>query len=240
MIRAYVPPAVRPVPAKPDLRQPKAMDPLEPLAEAVEEALHRRMVLVPSGKGGVSLRVDKLAVEMPVGKHKQAEQPLAQLREALKHIVADALEASLGAKTAQGKRLRMAMVSKLARLEMGEATDAALPTSARRSEADDRLLTTAEVATRLGMSRPYVSMLCDQGKLGEISKSEGGHRRIQPQVVDAYQAAQKLAHTETLSPREAAASGNMYAVSEEDFIKGTKRAPTKGRKKTPPTAAAKK
>lgn len=45
------------------------------------------------------------------------------------------------------------------------------------------------------MSRPYVSMLCNQGKLGEVHRSEGGHRRIRQSAVDEY----KKAHSNGLT-----------------------------------------
>ncbi len=39
------------------------------------------------------------------------------------------------------------------------------------------LLTMAEVAARLDVSRPYACLLCDSGQLGEVL-SEDGYRRV--------------------------------------------------------------
>ena len=105
--------------------------------------------------------------------------------ERLAEVAAFGISAALADASPQGTRQRMELVSALALLE---ATAGSLPAqpSARRADAASDLLTTAEVAAQLGMSRPYVSMLCDQGKLGEVTRSEGGHRRIAKQAVDDY------------------------------------------------------
>jgi len=94
----------------------------------------------------------------------------------------------------------------------------------------DPLLKTADVAVLLGVSRPYVSMLCDSGKLGEVTKTEGGHRRVRQSAVHAYKAAQKRAHASTTSPREAAAQAGMYALDDAAFVSAAKRAPAAPRR----------
>lgn len=105
--------------------------------------------------------------------------------ERLAEVAAFGITSALTDTSVHGTRHRMELVSALAQLE---ATAGSLPAQspARRADAASDLLTTAEVAAQLGMSRPYVSMLCDQGKLGEVTRSEGGHRRIAKQAVDDY------------------------------------------------------
>jgi excisionase family DNA binding protein len=80
----------------------------------------------------------------------------------------------------------MDLITALAHLEATKG-----PGKEKHAEDGELLLTTAEAALRLGMSRPYVSMLCDQGKLGEVRRSEGGHRRIRESAVEAYRLAQR-------------------------------------------------
>lgn len=105
--------------------------------------------------------------------------------ERLAEVAAFGITSALTDTSVHGTRHRMELVSALAQLE---ATAGSLPAQApaRRADAASDLLTTAEVAAQLGMSRPYVSMLCDQGKLGEVTRSEGGHRRIAKQAVNDY------------------------------------------------------
>ena len=91
------------------------------------------------------------------------------------------------------------------------------PTSTAASAAADTLLTTEDAATRLEASRPYVAMLCDQGKLGEVVITEGGHRRIRSSAVDAYLNARAKQHEGAGSPREAALEAGLYDFPEGHF-----------------------
>lgn len=103
--------------------------------------------------------------------------------ERLAEVAAFGVATALTDASAQGTGRRMELVSALALIEASAGT---APSPTRRAEPSGDLLTTAEVATLLGMSRPYVSMLCDQGKLGVVTRSEGGHRRITQLAVDDY------------------------------------------------------
>ncbi len=71
------------------------------------------------------------------------------------------------------------------------------------------LLTMAEVAARLDVSRPYACLLCDSGQLGEVL-SEDGYRRVQASAVDAYLAAREREHEGAPSPREAGIAAGLY------------------------------
>jgi excisionase family DNA binding protein len=130
------------------------------------------------------LRVAGLELPLPP-QAGESQVLLETVCERLAEVAAFGLSAALTEASAHGTRQRMELVSALAQLE---ATAGSLPAEqpTRRMDASGELLTTAEVATQLGMSRPYVSMLCDQGKLGEITRSEGGHRRISRQAVEDY------------------------------------------------------
>src|SRR5205814_3576992 len=99
-------------------------------------------------------------------------------------------------------------------------------------------LKTADVAAQLEMSRPYVSMLCDNGKLGEVTKTEGGHRRVRQSAVNAYKVALRAASAGAVSPQEAAAEAGMYAYSDEAFVKAARRTATPARQ-SPRARAAK-
>lgn len=130
------------------------------------------------------LRVAGLELPLPPDAG-ESQALLDAVCERLAEVAAFGITSALTDGSTHGTRQRMELVSALALLE---ATAGSLPAQApvRRADATGDLLTTAEVATQLGMSRPYVSMLCDQGKLGEVTRSEGGHRRIAKQAVDNY------------------------------------------------------
>ncbi|MBX9816857.1 MAG: helix-turn-helix domain-containing protein [Burkholderiaceae bacterium] len=141
-------------------------------------------VEVADGPQSRLLRVAGLELPLPPDAD-ESRALLDTVCERLAEVAAFGITSALTDASAQGTRQRMELVSALAMLE---ATAGSLPAQApaRRADAASDLLTTAEVAAQLGMSRPYVSMLCDQGKLGEVTRSEGGHRRIARQAVDDY------------------------------------------------------
>jgi len=183
---------------------PALADPLDPIAEQVGkevaaevtsittqhvlEAGRKRNTVIVGGLEGVELEAHITA------------------------LVAQALDRSLNAPTAEGKAIRMALIAKLANVEIrGVAVaDAVTP-------AADALLTTAEAAAKLEVSRPHVSMLCDQGKLGEVVMTEGGHRRVRVSAVDAYLAARTKQHEGAKSPRLAGVDAGLYDVPEGHF-----------------------
>lgn len=106
----------------------------------------------------------------------------------------------------------MALIAKLTNVENGgvAVADAVTP-------AADALLTTAEAAAKLEVSRPHVSMLCDQGKLGEVVMTDGGHRRIRASAVEAYLNARTKQLEGAKSPREAAMDAGLYDFPEGHF-----------------------
>ena len=214
---------------------PDMVDPLEPLVDAVQEALVQHITLVSTSNGDTALRLEGLQVTVSGAKAAKRRLPMAGLSDALKHVVAEALTASLVAKTAQGKRLRLALANRMLNIEMGQgptAIEANEPLAASDDNSDP-LLKTADVAVQLGMSRPYVSMLCDSGKLGEVTKTEGGHRRVRQSAVDAYRVAQRDANVNASTPREAAAEAGMYAYSDDAFVKAARRRAVPARQARP-------
>lgn len=78
----------------------------------------------------------------------------------------------------------------------------------------DVLLTIAEAAERLGTSRPYASMLTDAGKLGDVSMTEDGRRRVRPSNVDAYITARTKQNEGAPLPREAGVDAGLYRYRE--------------------------
>ncbi len=135
--------------------------------------------------------------------------------EGLKHHILLAMEASLSANTAAGKALRMQLIAMLAATEGGNAAMSA-PSS---NQADaDALISTADAAQRLDVSRPYIAMLCDTGKLGEIVRTEGGHRRIRTSALDAYLAARAKAVEGVPSPREAGMAMGLYDRPDHEYL----------------------
>lgn len=73
----------------------------------------------------------------------------------------------------------------------------------------DELLTIPEAAKRLGVPRPYASMLADTGGLGAVVEKDG-RRAVAVAAVDAYLRAQAQDHAGAKTPREAAAEANLY------------------------------
>ncbi|QUP56892.1 excisionase family DNA-binding protein (plasmid) [Ralstonia syzygii] len=186
---------------------PLLSDPLNPLAEEVGKAIAAEVVelrLIVGSKGARSATA-----------HKQAPVDETELVARITVVVAKALGQSLGEPTAAGKALRMALIAKLASAEIGSEV-VAEPLKASPAQGDT-LLTTAEAATKLEVSRPYVSMLCDAGKLGEIVVTEGGHRRIRASAVEAYLAARVKQSEGAPSPREAGVDAGLYNHPEGHF-----------------------
>lgn len=139
-------------------------------------------VEVEDGPNARVLRMAGLELLVPLAAGSAAEL-VGTVCERLAEVAAFGVATALTEASAQGTARRMELVSALALIE---ATAGTGQSSTRRAEPSGDLLTTAEVATQLGMSRPYVSMLCDQGKLGVVTRSEGGHRRITTAAVDDY------------------------------------------------------
>lgn len=198
-------------------------DPLDPLARAVGDALMSRVVEAPAGTG------HRLVVDMEdtgPGALRRSERVPERLRRRVNELVARALEESLSARTAEGHRLRMAIVGCLACLEMDEANAdevTADRTGRDALAAEDPLLTTAQVAELLQMSRPYVAMLCDTGKLGEVTMTEGKHRRIRRSAVEAFLAAQASDIPSTESPRQAGAAAGLYERDDAEYVEAGRR-----------------
>lgn len=75
---------------------------------------------------------------------------------------------------------------------------------------EEVLLTIADAAAKLGVSRPYASMLCDTGKLGEVVTAEDGRRRVHASAVEEYLAAREKQTEGAPSPREAGVDAGLY------------------------------
>lgn len=156
---------------------------LDGLIEQLKAAFAQHIEIEDGAKARI-LRVAglELVVAAPGG---TSQALLGHVCDRLAEVAAFGLATALTNASEEGSRQRMALVSALALIE---ASTGATPTlgTPRSTDASSERLTTVEVATQLGMSRPYVSMLCDQGKLGEVTRSEGGHRRILKSAVDHY------------------------------------------------------
>ncbi|MHA6913258.1 helix-turn-helix domain-containing protein [Ralstonia pseudosolanacearum] len=187
---------------------PLLSDPLNPLAEEVGKAIAAEV-------GGLSHRVAGAKGTKSTTARKPAPVDEIELAAQITMVVAKVLGRSLSEPTAAGRALRMALIAKLASAEIGsEMIAEPLKTGAAPG---DTLLTTAEAATRLEVSRPYVSMLCDAGKLGEVVMTEGGHRRIRASAVEAYLAARVKQSEGAPSPREAGVDAGLYDHPEGHF-----------------------
>lgn len=159
-----------------------AIPALNELIEGLERAFEHHLEVEQSATKTLLLRMAGREFRL-AGVSEDPQDLRRSLCANLAEVAAFGLATSLTDESRAGTRLRMDLVSALAVVE------ATAGGRSRNSGADDDYLTTAEAASQLGMSRPYVSMLCNQGKLGEVSRSEGGHRRIRQSAVDAYKKA---------------------------------------------------
>lgn len=138
--------------------------------------------------------------------------------ECIRVRVARALEDSLAQGSSKGKALRMALITRLASDEAGtgevpsanKAADLASPVS------------TVEAAKILNMSRPYVIMLCDAGKLGPIEVTDGGHRRIPREAVERYRLQALTQYDDALTPRQAGVEAGLYVHEDSHYTNVTR------------------
>jgi excisionase family DNA binding protein len=167
-----------------------------------------------------------------------AERELEQeLEREVSAAMAQVLERSLDALSSVE---RMALIARLAR----DAGQTGAELTQPPAKTADLLLTTAEVATRLEVSRPYVAMLCDAGKLGNVIKTEGGHRRVAQSAVSAYLAQRDAAYADAPSMRESGLAAGLYGQDDAHYVteprvaaapvgRPARKAPAKARGKAP-------
>jgi len=91
---------------------------------------------------------------------------------------------------AQRQRTVLAQLLLTANLRKS-GTLASLQSLSLDDEANDPLLSSEEAAKLLHVSRTHINMLIDSGKLGEITRTVGGHRRIAKTAVLKYKAESK-------------------------------------------------
>jgi excisionase family DNA binding protein len=165
-------------------RQVHLIPPLTDLFQSLEQAFSHHVEIERNGSRALLLRM--AGREFKLAGLDEAPAALVQdVCENLAEVAAFGLATRLTDESAAGSRLRIELIAALAAIEAttGKARER------QAAEEPDEFLTTAEAAQQLGMSRPYVSMLCNQGKLGEVGRSEGGHRRIRQSAVEAYRRA---------------------------------------------------
>lgn len=167
------------------------LDPIQPLADAVARGIKDTLVEVGS-----------------------SDSLLEEISGRLPALVAKALQESLTQPSAKGKALRMALITKLASDEMTPLADAIL---AQQTGDADSLLSTAEAAKILGMSRPYITMLCDSGKLGPIETTDGGHRRISRDALERYRVQSLTQYRDAPTMREAGLEARLYDHDDSHF-----------------------
>jgi excisionase family DNA binding protein len=92
---------------------------------------------------------------------------------------------------AQRQRTILAQLLLTANLLKSGANES-LQALALGGEVGDPLLSSEEAAKLLHVSRTHINMLIDSGKLGQITRTEGGHRRIARTAVLKYKAESKL------------------------------------------------
>ncbi|MGJ7511302.1 hypothetical protein [Variovorax sp. GT1P44] len=111
------------------------------------------------------------------------------------------LDESLGARTIEGRALRMALIAKLARDEMGSAQASPI---AAQGATQDEWLTPSQAAWRLKTSRSLLSKLCKSGQLGEVMTIDSEYPQIRASAVQAYLDRHANQHEDAKSPPQAA------------------------------------
>jgi excisionase family DNA binding protein len=192
------------------------VDPLVPLAAAVGDAVAQEIVVHHWHIGPV------IGAGRQSGPSKVVSPSTAELQARLEQIVSATLEAALSAKTDTGKALRMALIGKLVLQELGEKAApepaSAIAPAAAAAAVTDALMSTAEAASALDVSRPYVAMLCDAGKLGDVVRTEGGHRRVRASAVELYRLSQIREHQGAESVREAGLNAGLYEHADDHYV----------------------
>lgn len=189
---------------------------LGPVAEAVGRAIAREVVRNQRTK---PTKANSGPKRQATARCEQSAEDVAQELEV--NLAAVTLKALTKSLSALSSEARMALIAQLAG---GSAVNHTLALS----DADnDPWLTTADAAARLEVSRPYVAMLCDAGKLGLIMKTEGGHRRIQASAVTAYIAERSRSNADAASPREAGIAAGLYAHDDERYVAVARRTTSK-------------
>lgn len=79
-------------------------------------------------------------------------------------------------------------------------------------------VSTVEAAKILNMSRPYVIMLCDAGKLGPVEVTQDGHRRIPRDAVERYRMQTLTQYDDAPTPRQAGVDADLYAHEDSHYI----------------------
>lgn len=158
----------------------KQIPALPEFVQALERAFRNHLELELRGRKSALLRMAGREFRL-ADVDEPPEALVRHLCQSLSEVAAYGLATALTDDSPTGTRLRMDVIAALAQLESTRG-----PVREKHAEDGAALLTTADAAAQLGMSRPYVSMLCNQGKLGEVHRSEGGHRRIRQSAVDAY------------------------------------------------------
>jgi excisionase family DNA binding protein len=109
------------------------------------------------------------------------------------------------------------------------------PTSPTAENVADPWLSVNDAADILGVSRTYVAMLIDNGRLPDATISEDKQCRVSTSTVLKYLATREAAKKgKSTDYRAAAREGGMYAISDADCVRMARR-PDSGPFR-PPTA----
>jgi excisionase family DNA binding protein len=161
----------------------KQIPALPELTLGLERALQHHLEVELRGKKSALLRMAGREFRV-VDVDEPPEVLVDHICQSLSEVAAYGLATALTDDSPAGTRLRMDLITALAHIESTKG-----PGKEKHAPDGELLLTTAEAAHQLGMSRPYVSMLCNQGKLGAVHRSEGGHRRIRQSAIEDYKRA---------------------------------------------------
>lgn len=150
----------------------------------------------------------------------QSNLLLGEVASRLSSLIEKAFQDEMTQHSAKGKALRMALITKLASDEMMQAGSLV---AEKQSMLPTDLLSTAEAAKILGMSRPYVTMLCDSGKLGPVQMTAGGHRKISSGAIENYKIQSTAKHQGASTMREVGLEGHLYDHDDGHYSKEIKR-----------------
>jgi excisionase family DNA binding protein len=84
------------------------------------------------------------------------------------------------------------------------------------------LVSSREAAEILDLTKPYVDMLCDAGKLGPIKVTESGDRCIPRDAVDRYRLLTLTQYDDAPSPRQAGVDAGLYEQGDSRYTNLTR------------------
>lgn len=170
-------------------RRPAGPDPIHEELHFVLERL----------AGSMSMRLARVIAGQAEGI--SAAKLRALMASALPDVLESEFKRELLASEPESRKRRLLLTHVLVGVdakEAGHLQGGALPRKALADSSRETLLTSEQASQLLHVSRTHMNSLLDSGVLGEVTRTEGGHRRVSKAAVLAYQARSRQRQTRGL------------------------------------------